>query len=366
MPPQQTEKVPLRTFFSTFPAGLGKPVEAALKATLPGVCVERLLDGLIVYRSDASPAELRKLSFLNNTFQAIEYCESVSEDPVTHMFRAALQDSGLRKALRGLALPQNGSFRVVVSREGRLVRANEGMRVQLEAQISRHTGQNIDRISPTDEFWILTRREGCGFFAWRLTRHRSYEKTLQRGELRPELASILCYISGPTAEDVFLDPFCGSGAIAVQRKALPYKAIFVSDIDRGKVRKLRTMFKRQIRRRDNRFNIRCDDALNLKRFNAGFITVIVTDPPWGEYEDLGSDPVTFYRSMLCEFDRILATHGTIVVLIGNKEEFKSAFCRYSTRFRMVMAYDILVSGKKAAIYKLKKSESAISAVPCQR
>ena len=47
----------------------------------------------------------------------------------------------------------------------------------------------------------------------RLTKHKAYEKILHKGELRPELSHILCSISEPDADDIFLDPFCGSGTI---------------------------------------------------------------------------------------------------------------------------------------------------------
>ena len=58
-----------------------------------------------------------------------------------------------------------------------------------------------------------------------------------------------------------------------------------------------------------------------------------------------------YTKMLKEFKRVLTRDGRIVVLTGAKEEFEMALDQESA-FELVEKFNMLVSGKKAAIYKL--------------
>ena len=57
--------------------------------------------------------------------------------------------------------------------------------------------------------------------------------------------------------------------------------------------------------------------------------------------------------MLLEFNRVLKLDGVIILLIGAKEIFENVLRdKFSNTFRLKRKYDILVSGKKAAIYQL--------------
>ena len=64
----------------------------------------------------------------------------------------------------------------------------------------------------------------------------------------------------------------------------------------------------------------------------------------------------FYSSMLREFYRILRLNGIMVVLTARKGEFENAISKFKNKINVKRKYDILVSGKKASIYKLIKKE----------
>lgn len=57
--------------------------------------------------------------------------------------------------------------------------------------------------------------------------------------------------------------------------------------------------------------------------------------------------------MLKEFIRVLKPGGLMVILIGQKELFEKVLTNFPD-LQFVEKYNILVSGKKAAIYKIKK------------
>jgi hypothetical protein len=51
---------------------------------------------------------------------------------------------------------------------------------------------------------------------------------------------------------------------------------------------------------------------------------------------------------------VLNVKGILVILTARKEEFENALSSMGTRLKMLNQYNILVSGKKAAIYKIVK------------
>jgi len=57
--------------------------------------------------------------------------------------------------------------------------------------------------------------------------------------------------------------------------------------------------------------------------------------------------------MLVEFIRILKDNAVMVILIAKKELFEELINNFSN-LSLISKYDILVSGKKAAIYKIRK------------
>jgi tRNA G10 N-methylase Trm11 len=187
----------------------------------------------------------------------------------------------------------------------------------------------------------------------RITTHTAYEQVLERGELKPELAYTLCFLSEPKEGDIFLDPFCGHGAIPLKRAlSFPYNMVFAADKDQEQIQFVRNRVKKL--KLKSMFIVKKQDALSMTAFENGFIDKIVTDPPWGLFESLDRDICEFYALMLREFSRVLNVKGILVILTARKEEFENALSSMGTRLKMLNQYNILVSGKKAAIYKIVK------------
>lgn len=89
-------------------------------------------------------------------------------------------------------------------------------------------------------------------------------------------------------------------------------------------------------------------------FEDNFIDKIITDPPWGFYQHMDIDINVFYKKMLQEFYRILKPNGILVLLTARKKEFENSLADCQNKYKLVDKYHILVSGKKAAIYKIIK------------
>jgi tRNA G10 N-methylase Trm11 len=234
---------------------------------------------------------------------------------------------------------------VIASVANQLVAVENKVMEALEKRIAEKTGLRPNRARPEHEFWLLERSEGYGFFALRLSHHKSYDKSLQKGELRPELANILCRLSEPAPGELFLDPFCGSGAIPIQRAKFAPGLVIASDSDEGKVEALKKRIKDLDLRK--RVMVRRDDALHLDRYENGSIHKIVTDPPWGHFVGTDRPIEDFYAAMLAEFARLLRPGGKLVILTAEPVTIDD-------RFTIEKRFNILLSGKKAAVHVMAR------------
>ena len=98
-----------------------------------------------------------------------------------------------------------------------------------------------------------------------------------------------------------------------------------------------------------------EDALNLSRFEDGFIDKIVTDPPWGHFAVPAGGLPAFYDGMLAEMCRIVKDGGIIVLMTAQKQLFEDVLATFSAKLEFAKRYDVLVSGKPAAVFKLQRT-----------
>ncbi|TSC85130.1 MAG: putative RNA methylase family protein [Microgenomates group bacterium Gr01-1014_16] len=262
------------TYFSTFITGLNEVVSDALKKSVSSVRIEQILDGLIVYKTNVNPRQIRELRFFNNSFVLLETVRgNVSDDTLKKLVDKV---TGVKIQI---PVEKRTSFRIMFSKENQPVSVEPKILQSLEKKFA-SKDLSVNRTSSGVELLFLARSDGYGFFGLRLTRHGDYKKTLHPGELRPELANLLCCLSDPTQDDVFLDPFAGYGAIPIERAvSFPYKRIYAGDI----VPNLVSELKQKASKLGKRFIIGQLDATKLNTFSDSSISKIVTDPPWGIY-----------------------------------------------------------------------------------
>jgi 23S rRNA G2445 N2-methylase RlmL len=340
-------------------AGLQDLLASQLKTDrTPGLKIITTEDGLVFFETSARPVDLIPIAYLSNIFGVIAHCDLPGlgiEDTVRWLSRNPEQSRGAKR----LVTPNERSFRVSVSDEGRLVPGGKHLGSLMDA-LAKATGLTHSSHHADTEFWIMRRRSGLCFLCKRLKRRAKTEKDLQRGELRPELAQLLCLLSEPTKVDIFLDPFAGSGAIPFARATHPYNMLYALDADEEKVKRLRQEIKlgRNIRpRKDSPMIVGVANATNLQRFDEGFITKIVTDPPWGLYDSDIGNVGRFYRDLTAELIRITRTGAIIVMLIGDKAVADQLNSDFEGSLKLSARYEILVNGKKASVMKWRRDGS---------
>lgn len=331
----------MAVYFSTFISGLQNYIEEILPKNFKKVKVLKLMDGAILYETDESSEDIR---FFNNTFLVIN---TFDIDDIDIIIKSS--NPNVKEVVDYIKSQDGRSFHIFTSRENQLISVDKRILSQLENKISKLTKLklNIEKKPSDFEFWILTRSEGISLFMLRISKNK---KKLEKGELRLELVNVMCQLSNMTEEDVCLDPFCGSGAILLERSRIAnFKGLFNCDTNEENYLRLKNYIKKLDNKKLNKSFFVKNINFFDNNFDDKFFDKIITDPPWGYYEQIDNIQL-FYNNMLKEFSRILKSNGIAVVLTANKEELEKAAKEFG--FAIKNRFDILVSGKKACIYSL--------------
>lgn len=338
----------MNTYFSTFISGFSSVVGATLPRLLPNTKVISLLDGLVIFETTAPVERVKRIEYFNNSFLLVNRLTQTEGWQTNFIVKKLSANLDLSEVAPLLPEKKRATFRIVVSRENELTHVDRSIVHSVEEKITAQTYLSVSPLKADYEFWFLIRSEGESLLGVRITglSDRPGDQP-QKGELRSTLASFLCILSQPSDEDTVLDPFAGHGSIPVQRAMLGgYKRIVAGDSDAQLVARLR-----QRLQNISGTEVYKMDALHMSTIKDRSITTVITDPPWGVFDTKITDYKTFYEGMLREFARVLTLDGTVVILTSRKELLPPAALQAT--FRIIEEHDILVSGKKAAVYVLR-------------
>lgn len=325
-------------YISTFLTGFQEVVAEDLVKRIPKCKILNLFDGLIHYKYDGNSRDLEKITYFNNNFFVLKTMKG-----------KGLNFNSLVGAVAGekkYYLINKGSFRVRFMNENQFAKVEAALARKAEDTVLRNSKLKLDRLSPSTEIWYSIRREGFAFCGQLVSKREFTEKNLHKGELRPELAYLLCSFANATKEDIVCDPFCGYGSIPVQlAKNFPYKKLFAFDIDEEKINLLKE--NRHLKKED--IVIARKDSLKLKPgdFDDQGVSLFITDPPWGYFEEI-DDIGDFYRKFFDSAKSIITSDGRMVLLTARVEELKTIAAEKS--LKLVEGPHTLVNGKKASVF----------------
>ena len=323
-------------FISSFITGFQSVVEADLTKRIPGLKILNVYDGLVHYRFDGDSRELEKIIYFNNTFFVLR---TMKGKGLNFPSLVGAVCSG-----KNYFLVNKGSFRVRFQNENQFAKVDKNLTRRAEDYVLANSKLKLDRLSPTSEVWFSIRREGFAFCGELISKREFTEKNLNKGELRPEIAYLICCFADIKPADTILEPFCGYGSIPVQlAKKFHFNKLYVSDLDEE--RATQTASRKQL----SAPNIECctADATVLNHIEDKSISLVITDPPWGYFEEL-PDIEGFYKKMFASFDRILTADGRMVILSARKEELERTASEAG--FKIKNSLHTLVNGKKAGVY----------------
>ena len=324
----------MRLFYSSCPAGLEEPASRFARERVSGFSLKAKYSGALVYSCREERPECAAFS---NTYLQIARADKCQN--VTHAAKLFLSD---RRALSDVsrAMYDYGftSFRVMFSEANALAAVDRFYREAFEKAVKAPN----DRRTPDTELLVLRRSDGMGLLLLRLTRPAKADK----GELSRQVASSLAYLAGAGSAKAFIDPFAGGGSIAVEAGKLSKKLrIAVCDISPQKAELLRKRLKGA--------EVDCADAFTLDgKYPAKSFDSIACDPPWGLWAPVGCTDKAFCEKLVGLIGYLLAPHGRCAVLTAMKKEFEAA--AEDSELNVAERFDILVNGKKAAVFVLRK------------
>ena len=326
-------------YVSSFITGFQDVVAQDLPNRLKGLKILNLFDGLVHYSYSGNSRDLESVIYFNNTFFVLK----------------TMKGKGLNfPSLAGVVAKENksylitkGSFRVRFNQENQFVKVDKQIARKAEDTVLRCTKLQLDRLSPSTEIWYAIRREGFAYCGQLISKREFTEKNLNKGELRPEIAYLICCFAELQNDGVVLEPFCGYGSIPVQLiKKFRFQKLFASDIDKEKISI--NMQKKQLK--DNpQIDLSVNDAFVLPQIIDRSVDVVITDPPWGYFEQI-DDIGEFYKKMFTSFKRILKENGRMIILSARKDEIEKAALEMNVQ--ILSSLNTLVNGKKASLYKM--------------
>lgn len=330
------ENALVATFFSTFISGFSELVSRRLTLDLADLSLSELLDGLVVYQTSSVSQKVAALTYFNNSFELLYQGNHKNlQDFMSEVVGAEVTFPAIR----------HQSFRVIFSNENQLTSAPTSLWIKLEKKIANATGQDVDRTIPQAEYWLIRRSDDKCFFGKRITKHADYATILGKGELRPELASFMVFLSNPEKTDIVLDSCAGSGGIVKGRLITSVGQFIAGDTDPQKVSELKKKFPN--------VTVQKLDVCHMPEIKTNSIDKVITDPPWGNFDVKKGSPELFYEKMLTEISRVLKPQGIFILLTAQKDVADKEITKHN--FSVADTFDILVSGKKARLYKLTKS-----------
>jgi len=348
----------MNLFFATFIPGLQNFISDVMRKRLSDVKIRKLLDGAVLFETETSYDKLNFFCF-NNIFTVISMLEESraeahqtsgqrSRENLIEKYIKTLCNSAVNFNVISSNSKNIRTFRIVVSNENVPAAVDMQLRAETEKFISKLSGLKVNRSLPDTEFWFLYRSEGFCIFMKRLTMRSSWEKTLHKGELPPPLAWTLCSLAGLTHSDTALDPFCGCGSIP--HAAVKYFHITKFTACDNSAKNLSVTSDKFKGRKTTELILHKSEFSGLPSIiGEKTIDVIVTDPPWGHFDK--SIDSRFLEKMFEVFEKLLKDGGRAVVLYANDDSFMRAL---PSSFELQTQIPILLSGKKAVIYVMKK------------
>ncbi|MCG7524098.1 hypothetical protein MHW47_06530 [Streptomyces sp. OfavH-34-F] len=342
-------------YFIQYPAGAGELVADAMTHFVDGFRTEYQDDSAMLFSSTSPMERVAAIPFAKNAFSVIS---EVRRDDID---RNIGQLAGSLKKSRFPSLPGERArgFRVMVHVDGELASVGGAEKREIERAVSACTGMRLEPSGRGQEYWVIGRLDMAELmFCARLPKQARPAKA--RGALSHELSSMLVLASEPQPDDTFLDPFAGSGSLVVSRLGLPAREVVYSDLD---LTKHREQLPDEVLH-DRRLRLLDEDAMTLPSLDDGSVDVVVTDPPWGEHEELSVPYEEFARTTSASLARVLhPEHGRFVLLCARRgaAAFDAVFAGAGLSVRAT--HEILVNGHPATVFV---GERRAGAAPAER
>lgn len=254
------------------------------------------------------------------------------------------------------------TFRVISRKYGKHEYRRKDMeRVVLEALQLRNPRWTAVSDAAQVEFWVnlLGSRLLLGIrLSDKQMRHRFKRKVELPASLRPSVAAAMVFLTEPTAQDVFLDPMCGSGTILLARRLMgSYKQLLGGDSDPTRVAASeQNIAGRRKKGLPSTVQLRRWDAQKLP-LETGSVDKVATNLPFGKQVGTPAELERLYPAVFKELERVVRPNGRLVILSSEYELVKTAV-RQCPHLEIERGYSIAVLGQWGRIYLIRRTNGA--------
>jgi 16S rRNA G966 N2-methylase RsmD len=326
-------------YVALFPAGTASLVAEGMQSLLPGVNVLDSDESALLFSTSARLRSADAVPIAKNVFVVR------GQAPRRNLSSTA---ADLATRIRDLPRPPGcNGFRVMFHIDGQLAGAAPQARHRLEDAISATTGLRPQPRGNCQEYWVIGRRDWSNaYLAERLPGTKGRQPA-EKGSLSAELSALLVTLSRPDPRDVFLDPFAGSGSIIAARLTSPAHKIIYNDLDKSLYRSAEARLGHHAG-----LTFTNEDGTAITSAKSAEVSAIVTDPPWGEYDESVGDYAKFTQALAAEFSRLLNPRwGRLVLLVSRRQEDTMQESLAEQGFSCEPPIGILVNGHPASVIR---------------
>jgi 16S rRNA G966 N2-methylase RsmD len=238
-------------------------------------------------------------------------------------------------------LPRQGTFRLRIHSDGRFASHDSAPARKLEADLTDWSGLRAARGSARTEFWVI-RRRGLSESVL-TTKLTAGNERVPAGVLRPEVCASLARIVSLDDASLVMDPFAGSGAVGIACLEAGAARVWLNDSNPAALHGLKGL-PRSLRERIHA------TALDFRDLDVATASVaaIVTDPPWGHYDQLDTLIASLYADFANFAVGALVTGGPLVVMTGaDADAIQSLTSR--KELELIDSFPVLINGRKTQI-----------------
>ncbi len=181
-------------------------------------------------------------------------------------------------------------------------------------------------------------------------RHRPYQQVHLPASLRPSMAAALVRLTRPDANDVFLDPLCGTGTILIERGLYGRHGLLIGgDIDQAAV----MAAQENIGPRHKPRELLLWDAQQLPLAD-GSVDCVASNLPFGKQLSRPRDLPVLYQGLCAEIDRLLSPRGRAVLLTSEIRRLRDAL-EEQQGLVLRRSYSVSLLGQRATIQIVERS-----------
>jgi tRNA (guanine6-N2)-methyltransferase len=346
-------------FYAMAMPGLETLAFSEIRATIQDAELVKFMRGIALFRTSTTPDNLLDLRTTEDVFVLLSHIKGLRRGPeALRVLHSASLNADLEGALTNWRRVHHGSrprtWRVVSQMSGTydFRRMDAGKAVTDALRRSMPKGMHLVEDDADLEVWLWLGGNDV-LIGLRLSdatmRHRTYKREHLPASLRPSAAAAMGWLSRPTADDVVLDPLCGTGTLLIERGLLaPVERELGGDLQREAV----ALARRNAKAAGVDIDINVWDACALP-LDASSVTRIITNLPFGKQIGSKEENEQLYTKLSEEFNRILAPGGLVVSLTSEDRLWDRILLEHGWRVMKKVVFVVL--GQPASIFVTERA-----------